>query len=87
MWLRSCIAVAPIRPLAWEAPYAAGAALKSKKKKKKIPQSLFTFSTTLGIFASSSARIQHDYINDSNIHTGVNKDKEHCSPHSSTRVM
>ena len=27
-------AVAPIRPLAWEIPYAKGAALKSKKKKK-----------------------------------------------------
>ena len=29
------VAVAPIRPLAWELPYAAGVALKSKKKKKK----------------------------------------------------
>ena len=28
-------AVALIRPLAWEPPYAAGAALKSKKKKEK----------------------------------------------------
>ena len=28
-------AVAPIRPLAWESPYAVGAALKKKKKKKK----------------------------------------------------
>ena len=28
-------AVAPIRPLAWELPYATGAALKSKKKKQK----------------------------------------------------
>ena len=27
-------AVVPIRPLAWEPPYAAGAALKSKKKKR-----------------------------------------------------
>ena len=26
---------APIRPLAWEPPYATGAALKKKKKKKK----------------------------------------------------
>ena len=33
-------AAAPIRPLAWKPPYAMGAALKSKKKKKdtfKIP--------------------------------------------------
>ena len=29
-------AVAPIGPLAWEPPYAAGTALKSKKKKKKV---------------------------------------------------
>ena len=28
-------AVAPIRPLAWEPPYAAGAALKKTKKRKK----------------------------------------------------
>ena len=30
LWCRPA-AVAPIRPLAWEPPYAAGAALKSKK--------------------------------------------------------
>ena len=29
------MAVAPVQPLAWEPPYAAGAALKSKKKKRK----------------------------------------------------
>ena len=34
--LRSCIAVAPIGPLAWEPPYAAGAALKSKAKQKEM---------------------------------------------------
>ena len=28
-------AVAPIRPLVWEPPHAAGSALKSKKKKKE----------------------------------------------------
>ena len=32
LWGRPA-AVAPIRPLAWEPPYAAGMALKSKKKK------------------------------------------------------
>ena len=33
LWLwRKPAAVAPIRPLAWELPYATGAALKSKKK-------------------------------------------------------
>ena len=38
-WLGSGVAVALIRPLAWEPPYAVGAALerqKTKKKKKKI---------------------------------------------------
>ena len=37
-WLGSGIAmaVAPIRPLAWEPPYALDVALKSKKKKKVL---------------------------------------------------
>ena len=30
--------VAPIGPLAWEPPYAAGAALERKKKRKKVAQ-------------------------------------------------
>ena len=34
LWCRPA-AVAPIRPLAWEPPYAMGAALKKKKKKTK----------------------------------------------------
>ena len=34
LWHRPA-AEAPIRPLAWELPYAIGAALKSKSKKKK----------------------------------------------------
>ena len=34
LWYRPA-AVAPIVPLAWEPPYAAGAALKSQKTKKK----------------------------------------------------
>ena len=34
LWYRSA-AIAPIRPLAWEPPYAVGMALISKKKKKK----------------------------------------------------
>ena len=36
-WLRSGIAVAPIRPLAWEPPYAASVAPEEDKKKKKKP--------------------------------------------------
>ena len=35
LWHRPA-ATAPIRPLAWESPYAAGAALKGPKKKKKF---------------------------------------------------
>ena len=34
LWCRLA-AVAPIRPLAWELPYATGEALKEKKKKEK----------------------------------------------------
>ena len=33
LWQRPA-AVVPIRPLAWELPYAAGVALKRRKKKK-----------------------------------------------------
>ena len=41
LWCRPS-AVAPIRPLAWERPYAIGAALKNKKnKQKKRFKSLF----------------------------------------------
>jgi len=35
LWYRLA-ALSPIRPLAWERPYATGMALKSKKEKKKI---------------------------------------------------
>ena len=35
LWHRP-VAVAPIRPLTWELPYAAGAALKRKQKNKKL---------------------------------------------------
>ena len=34
LWHRP-VAIAPIRPLAWELPYATSVALKSKSKKKK----------------------------------------------------
>jgi len=37
MWLRHrLVATAPIRPLAWEPPYAMGAALEKAKKDQKI---------------------------------------------------
>ena len=35
LWCRP-VATAPIRPLAWELPYASDAALKRQEKKKKI---------------------------------------------------
>ena len=36
LWLwRRMVATAPIRPLAWELPYALGATLKRQKRKKK----------------------------------------------------
>ena len=42
LWLwRRPAATAPIRPLAWEPPYATGAALKHKAKKKKDILELF----------------------------------------------
>jgi len=48
LWLwRRPVATAPIRPLAWEPPYAAGAARemakKRQKKKKKILKPNFWF--------------------------------------------
>ena len=36
LWLWSQLAASPIQSLAWELPYATGAALKSKRKKKRI---------------------------------------------------
>ena len=37
LWLcRGPVSTAPIRPLAWEPPYAAGAALKRQKTNKSI---------------------------------------------------
>ena len=45
LWLwRRLAGIAPIRPLAWEPPYAVGAAQRNSKKdrkKKKIPMSSF----------------------------------------------
>ena len=35
LWWRP-VAVAPIRPLAWEPPYAAGAALKQTNNRQKV---------------------------------------------------
>ena len=48
LWCRSA-AVASIRPLAWEPPYALGESLKSKKKKKKRKEKKENNSVVLGI--------------------------------------
>ena len=56
LWLwRRPAAIAPVRPLAWEPPYAAAAALKKKgkntkkkKKKKKKKIHLHVITSTLG---------------------------------------
>ena len=67
LWLRCRLAAtAPIRPLAWESPYAAGAALeKTKTIKNKIKSASFTLSTffsfreiqTLAKYENSKAQI------------------------------
>ena len=45
-WLRCRLAaVARIRPLAWEPPYAVGVALEKTKKKKKFSPNLMTYIT------------------------------------------
>ena len=47
LWYRPA-AVAPIGPLTWEPPYAAGEALKNKK-----PNHLFPLGTIVELFANS----------------------------------
>ena len=50
LWLwRRPAATAPIRPIAWESPYAAGMALKDQKKKKKIAPQLGGMIVLIGI--------------------------------------
>ena len=42
LWLwRRLVAAAPIRPLAWESPYAAGAAQRNSKKTKKKKKEIY----------------------------------------------
>ena len=48
LWLwHGPAAIASIRPLAWEPPYAAGVALKDKKTKKKKVNTLILFQINL----------------------------------------
>ena len=41
LWFRSA-AIAPVRPITWEPPYALGAALEKTKKKKKEPNCIIS---------------------------------------------
>ena len=48
LWLwRRLVATAPIRPLAWEPPYAAGAALEKTKKEKEKRKKEISIQTSL----------------------------------------
>ena len=51
-------AVALIQPLAWKFPYTDGAALKSKKAKKKQPFTSMLMSQTSYLLLSSSVLVQ-----------------------------
>ena len=55
LWCRPA-AVAPIPPLAWEPPYAMGAALKAKKKKKRKKLNLKKKKKELGTFVFKGDR-------------------------------
>ena len=60
LWLwRRPAAVAQIQPLAWETPYAAGAALKSGKKKTKKP----ILDSHAGTFQSNQSWIRPGHHN------------------------
>jgi len=54
LWLwRRLVTTAPIRPLAWEPPYATGAVLgKAKRKKKKGEDNTQTNKSTLCLFVA-----------------------------------
>ena len=55
LWLwRRPVATAPIGPLAWEPPYAAGAAQEKQNKTKKKPQNSFSFCLLEKFFISPS---------------------------------
>ena len=76
LWL-CCVlaAVALIRPLAWQLPYAAGAALKRKRKKKDFPlspppipfllptapHSCVSFRSTFQAFISTCVSYRHHF--------------------------
>ena len=53
LWCRLA-ATEPIRPLAWEAPYAVGVALKGQKKKKK-KEKRYTRKKDLQIYSEKAA--------------------------------
>ena len=55
LWLRPA-PTAPIRPPAWESPYAVGVALKRQKTKKKKKKNLGRYNLTSFLFQSFSMR-------------------------------
>ena len=60
LWLwRRLAAIAPIRPLAWEPPYAAGVALE-KTKKKKINKPLGRLTEKERRYKLSESEIKED---------------------------
>ena len=70
LWLwRRLAAIAPIRPLAWEPPYAAGAPLeKAKRQKKKKPilinnsECLILFWSYTNIYYDSKLFLAYTYV-------------------------
>ena len=85
LWLwRRLAAVAQIRPLAWEPPYAEGAALKSKIKKKNKPKKpkINTVANS-GQLVSCHGTECHDPCSEGSIHgsSGVSGIKSLCASH------
>ena len=57
LWCKP-VATAPIRPLAWEPPYAMGAVLKRQKEKKKIKNHNVSVSPRQQLKMEEEAEIQ-----------------------------
>ena len=92
LWQRWAVA-APIRPLAWELPHAAGATLKRKKKKKErkkergrkiTKQRLSAFvvvKTWLGLGSTCAVAYTHKYMSKPPNHSTRNSSTRHISSH------
>ena len=61
LWLwRRPVAIAPIRPLAWEPPHAAGAAQRNSKKKDKKKKRIYRGVLVVAQWLSNLTRIHED---------------------------